>query len=100
MKVGNKGLSIHDLVSVVLAFSLIGIIGGMGLYLLSQVSTTGNFGTCQSGAANNYSACAVGNASSGISGLLTWLPILAVIVAAGVVIAVLVSAFAMKGRGV
>jgi len=91
---GKKGLAVTDLVSVVLAFVLIGIIGAMSLYINTQVTSTAGW------AAGSAAALAVGNASSGISGLLTWLPILAVIVAAGVVIAVLVSAFAMKHGGV
>jgi len=43
---------------------------------------------------------AVGNATSGISKLAQWLPIIAIVIAAGVVIATLVSSFAFNRPGV
>jgi hypothetical protein len=94
MKVRMKGYGLNDLVNIVLSFVLIGIIAAMGLYVNSQVNTTAGF------AATSASALAIGNATLGISVLMSWLPIIAIIVAAGLIISLLVGAFMMKQGGV
>jgi hypothetical protein len=91
-----KGLALNDLVTITLAFVLIGVVGAIGLYINASVNTTAGFTT----SSNGLSYWAIQNASTGMSTLLQWLPLIAVIVAAGIVIAVLVSAFAMRREGV
>ena len=89
----KKGYAVGDLVTITLAFVLIGVVGAIGLYINGQVSTTAGW------SASSASGLAVLNASAGISTLMQWLPIIAVIIAAGIIISVLVTAFVMKGAG-
>lgn len=92
-KLGKKGVSLAQLTSVGLLFVLLGITLGIGAYVNSQVQTTAGWGT------TTVEYLAVANATDGISKLAQWLPIIAIVIAAGVVIATLVSAFAFR-RGV
>jgi hypothetical protein len=96
MKMGKKGLSLNDLVTITLAFVLIGVVGAVSLYINTSINITAGF----TAAANPLSYWAVMNASTGVATLLSWLPIIAIIVAAGIVISVLVSAFVFKPSGV
>ena len=93
LKLGKKGISFSQLSSVGLIFVLVGVTLGIGAYVNSQVQTTAGWATTSS----EY--LAVANATSGISKLASWLPIIAVVIAAGVVIGVLVMAFSTR-RGV
>jgi vacuolar-type H+-ATPase subunit I/STV1 len=95
MGIRMKGFAINDLVSVVLTFVLIGIIAAMGLYVNTQVGTVAGFNMTSSPSGN-----AISNATLGISVLMSWLPIIAIIVAAGLIISLLVGAFMMKQGGV
>lgn len=87
MRLGNKGISFSQLSSVALIFVLVGITLGIGAYVNSQVQTTAGW------ASTTTEYLAVQNATEGISKLGQWLPIIAVVIAAGVVIGVLVMAF-------
>jgi hypothetical protein len=101
MRMGKKGLGLNELVTVVLAFLLIGVVGAIGLYITNSINITAGFSYPNgSTAVGGYalSFYAVTNATTGMATLLSWLPIIAIIVAAGVVISVLVSAFVFKGR--
>ena len=74
-----------------LAFVLIGVVLGMGAYINDQLITTAGWTVGESG----YGA--VNNATTGIVSLSGWLPIIAVVAAAGIVLAILVSAFSRRG---
>lgn len=87
----KKGLAFQDLVRYGLLFVLIGIILGIGAYVNSQVQTTAGW------AATSTEYLAVQNATLGIGNLSSWLPIIAVIIAAAVIIGLLVRAFAVGG---
>ena len=89
IKFGSKGVSLASLYTVALTFVVLGISLGIGAYTLSQVAVTGGF---TSGVTNT----SIGNATEGISKLAQWMPIIAIVIAAGVVIATLVSAFAFR----
>lgn len=93
LKLGKKGISFSQLSSVGLIFVLVGVTLGIGAYVNSQVQSTAGWATTS----DEY--LAVANATSGISKLASWLPIIAVVIAAGVVIGVLVMAFSTR-RGV
>ena len=88
---GKKGFALNELSGVALVFVLLGVTLAIGAYILSSVNTAGGF------TAGSASATAIGNATNGVSQLATWLPIIAIVIAAGVVIAVLVNAFSNRG---
>jgi hypothetical protein len=90
----RKGVSFSQLSTVALLFVLVGIILAIGAYVLAQVNTTAGF------ASTTIQAAAIGNATAGIGQLAQWMPIIAIVIAAGVVIAVLVGAFAFRRGGV
>jgi hypothetical protein len=94
MKFGKKGVTFADLPNLALLFVVGGIILGIGAYVLSQVQTTAGW------AATTTEYLAVSNATSGIANLSNWYPIIGVVLAASVVIAVIVGAFVVRGRGV
>ena len=90
----RKGVSFSQLATVGVLFVLIGVTLGVGAYINSQIQTAAGWD------AGSTEYLAVGNATSGISRLSQWLPIIAIVIAAGVVIAVLVGAFAFRREGV
>jgi hypothetical protein len=81
----RKGLSMQDMSAYVLALVVVAVILGVGATILTQVQTTQTSGTTA------YNATGYGLTGTGT--LSQWLPIIAVIVAAAVVIGVIVSAF-------
>jgi hypothetical protein len=87
----SKGVSLMELASVGLAFVLLGVVLSIGAYINSSVNTAGGF------VAGSASATAVGNATVGISTVASWLPIIAVVIAAGAVIGILVASFKFGG---
>ena len=91
MKFGRKGFGFQDLSSVGLLFVLVGVTLGIGAYINSQLQSTAGWAT------TSTEYLAVANATSGISKLASWLPIIGVVIAAGVVISVLVRAFSNQG---
>lgn len=91
LRIGRKGLGFEDMVRYGLLFVLIGIILGIGAYVNSQVQTTAGWAT----STTEYQA--VANATIGIGTLSSWLPIIAVIIAAAIIIGLLVRAFAVGG---
>lgn len=80
--------------SLGLLFVLAGITLGIGAYVNSQIQSTAGWGT------TTTEYLAVANATEGISKLAEWMPIIAIVLAAGIVIAVLVGAFAFRRGGV
>ena len=94
MRLGKKGVTLSQLTTVGLLFVLLGVTLGIGAYINSQITTTAGW------AATTTQALIVANATSGISQIAQWLPIIAIVVAAGVVIATLVGAFAFRRGGV
>ena len=90
----RKGISFAQLSTIALLFVLVGVTLAIGAYVLSQIQTTAGWATTS----NQY--LAVQNATVGISQLAQWLPIIAMVIAAGGVIAVLVGAFAFRRGGV
>lgn len=91
MKLNTKGLSFSELTAVALMFVLVGVTLGIGAYVNSQIQTTAGW------AASTVAYQAVQNATIGIGTISSWLPIIAVVIAAGVVISVLVGAFKFGG---
>ena len=90
----KKGIALAQLTTVALLFVLVGVTLGIGAYVNSQIQSTAGW------ASTTTEYLAVSNATSGISKLSQWLPIIAIVIAAGVVIATLVGAFAFRRGGV
>jgi hypothetical protein len=80
-----KGLNLQEMSGIALAFAVIAIVLGVGATILAQVQTT------QDSLTIAYNATGYG--LTGVSTISQWLPIIAVIVAAAVVIGIIVSAF-------
>ena len=93
MRIGNKGIALNQMTSVGLMFVLLGVVLSIGAYITTSVQTS-------VGGASTFAGGAIGNATSGILSLSTWLPLIAIVLAAGVVISVLVGAFKFGGDGV
>jgi len=93
MKLGKKGISFSQLSSVAMLFVLTGVTLGIGAYVLSSIQTTAGWATTS----DEY--IAVENATDAIATLADWLPLIGLVIAAGVVIGVLVMAFSGR-RGV
>lgn len=75
----------NEMSSYALAFCIVAVILGVGATVLTQVQTTQTSGTTA------YNATGYG--ITGISTLSQWLPIIAVIVAAAIVIGIIVMSF-------
>lgn len=82
-------MRIQDYAPIAIAFVLIGVVLGVGADILDNVD--------DSFTANTTAAVAVGNASLGIAELSEWLPIIGLVVAAGLVIGILFNAFSGIG---
>lgn len=80
-------VNLNDLAGVGLAFVLIGVVLAVGAYINTSIQTTAGWST------GSTASNAVGNATSGIGQLASWLPIIAIVIAAGAVITVLVGSF-------
>ena len=93
-KLGNKGIALSELTSVGLLFVLLGVVLSIGAYINTSIRTAGGF------ADGTVAYWAINNATGGILNLSSWLPLIAIVIAAGVVISVLVSAFKFGSGGV
>ena len=118
-----RGYGLGDLVPIVIAFVLIAIIGAVSLLILNGTAISGGTTTCVNTVGNAISgttglcvntantaatpsATAFSNAYnginygvSGINQILQFLPLLALVVVAAVIIGVVVGAFVLGGRG-
>jgi uncharacterized membrane protein YoaT (DUF817 family) len=90
----RKGISLGEMVPIALAFVLIGVMLGIGSYINSQIQTVGGF------AAGTYPYVAVQNATVALATMAQWLQIIAVVIAAGIVIGVLVHSFVGRKEGI
>jgi len=81
----SKGISLQDMSAYALAFAVVAIVLGVGATILTQVQSTQTSGTTA------YNATGYG--LTGTSTMSQWLPIIAVIIAAAIVIGIIVTAF-------
>jgi len=89
-KIGKKALSMADLPGVLMLLVLIGVTLGVGIYTNTEfVKTLGVAG-------DSDVALMVNNSTSGLSNLAQWLPIVAIVIAAGIVIGTLILAFSSR----
>ena len=87
----NKKGNINQLFPSILALVLVGVLLGAGLLILASFQTAAGAGTA---AAN-----ATGSVITALTSLaVTWLPIIVVVIAAGIVLAILLGAFGGKQK--
>jgi len=84
----KKGFTLQDLATIGVTFVVIAIVLGMGAKVLDKVDND------MSGTA----AAAVANGTEGIAELSSWLPTIAIIIAASVIIGIVVTYFYVRGR--
>ena len=91
----NKKGNINQLFPAVLALVLVGVLLGAGLMILSSFQTA----SLNSSGGVTSASTATGSVITSMSTLATtWLPIIVVVVAAGIVLAILLGAFGGKRK--
>ena len=85
----KKGLTLGDLYPAVLTIVLIGIVLGIGLYVLAQVESNIAGGSTQ-----------INTTITGLGGLASWIAVIVVVIAAAVVLGIVISSFGGRARGV
>lgn len=85
----KKGISLGDLYPAVLTIVLIGIILGLGLYVLNQVESKITGGS-------SY----INTTVTGLGGLADWIAVIVVVIAAAVILGIVISSFGSRSRGV
>lgn len=90
-------IRIGELQAIVMVFALVGIIGMIALYVMAsvygQIPTSALSGTAGTYINNSYT-----NSTSSISTLISWLPIIGIVVAAAIVLGLLIfDMFSQKG---
>jgi len=85
----KKGISLGDLYPAVLTIVLVGIVLGIGLYVLNQVEANISGGST-----------AINTTITGLSGLASWIAVIVVVIAAAVVLGVVISSFGTRRSGV
>lgn len=85
----KKGISLGDLYPAVLTIVLIGIILGIGLYVLNQVEANISGGS-------EY----INTTITGLGGLASWIAVIVVVIAAAVILGIVISSFGSRSRGV
>ena len=86
----KKGLGLGELYPAVLAIVLIGIVLGIGLYVLSEV---------ESNVGGGQASTAINSTITGLAGLATWIAVIVVVIAAAIVLGIVISSFG-RTRGV
>ena len=92
LTIKKKGMSIGDMYPAVLTVVLVGIVLGVGLYVLAtfsdQISTSE---TAQE---------AVNTTITGLATFADWIAIIVVVISAAIVLGVVLSSFGQRGSGI
>lgn len=83
----KRGLTLGDMYPAVLTIVLIGIVLGIGLYVLNQVEANITGGSAQ-----------INTTITGLGGLADWIAVIVVVIAAAVVLGIVISSFGGTGR--
>jgi uncharacterized membrane protein len=84
-------LDMSDLLPAVVAFVLIAIVGSVGALILQ------NFQSSSSITANSIAYNAVGYGLNGVNTIMTYLPLIALVIVAAILIGIVLVAFAFRG---
>jgi len=85
----KRAISLGDMYPAVLTIVLIGIVLGIGLYVLAQVEANISGGSSQ-----------INTTITGLGGLASWIAVIVVVIAAAIVLGIVISSFGSRGRGV
>jgi len=88
----KKGMSLGDMYPAVLTIVLVGIVLGVGLYVLSTFSTQL--------ASDSTAQTAVNTTITGLATFADWIAIIVVVIAAAIVLGVVLSSFGTRGTGI
>ncbi|RPI76041.1 MAG: hypothetical protein EHM47_00960 [Ignavibacteriales bacterium] len=87
----KKGMSLGDIYPAVLTLVLIGIVLGIGVYILSSINT----------AVTDAEASTVINTTTyALGDFADWIPIIVVVIAAAIVLGIVLSSFGRTASGV
>ncbi|MEM3416248.1 MAG: hypothetical protein QW719_02845 [Candidatus Micrarchaeaceae archaeon] len=86
-------LGLGDLEGIAIIFVVLAVVLAVGAYILSTIGTTANF------PANSVSATTLSNGQTALNTFATWLPILAIVIVAAIVIYILIGVFHGRGQG-
>jgi len=78
----KKGMTLGDMYPAVLTIVLIGIVLGIGLYVLAQVEANIAGGSTQ-----------INTTITGLGGLASWIAVIVVVIAAAIVLGIVISSF-------
>jgi NADH:ubiquinone oxidoreductase subunit 5 (subunit L)/multisubunit Na+/H+ antiporter MnhA subunit len=84
---------LEDLLPAVVAFVLIAIVGAVGALILQ------NFQSNSSITANSIAYNATGYGLKGVNTIMSYLPLIALVIVAAILIGIVLLAFAFRGRG-
>ena len=87
----KKGMTLGDMYPAVLTIVLIGIILGLGLYILASVEP--NVG-------GGEASTAINSTVEGLGDLADWVAIIVVVIAAAIVLGIVISSFGGRKTGV
>jgi len=85
----KRGISLGDMYPAVLTIVLIGIVLGIGLYVLAEVESNITGGSTE-----------INTTITGLGGLASWIAVIVVVIAAAIVLGIVISSFGSRGRGV
>ena len=85
----KRGLSLGDMYPAILTIVLVGIILGIGIYVMAEVESNITGGS-------SY----INTTITGLGGLASWIAVIVVVIAAAIVLGIVISSFGGKGRGV
>jgi len=88
----KKGMTLGDMYPAVLTIVLVGIVLGVGLYVLAEFSTQV--------ATSEDAQTAVNDTIDGLGDFATWIAIIVVVIAAAIVLGVVLSSFGRASPGV
>jgi len=87
----KRGMSLGDMYPAVLTIVLIGIVLGIGLYVLAQVEPNVGGGDAST---------AINTTLTGLAGFADWIAVIVVIIAAAIVLGIVIGSFGGRARGV
>jgi len=88
----KKGMTIGDMYPAVLTIVLVGIVLGVGLYVLSTFAANIS--------SDAVAQAAVNTTIAGLDDFATWIAIIVVVIAAAIVLGVVLSSFGQRGTGI
>jgi hypothetical protein len=109
-KTFRKGITLSEMAPITMAIVLIGVLLGIGSYINTTISgaipgtgwnaTLQTFNYSQSTGNGGYVASSIQNSTLALGTMAQWLQIIAVVIAAGIVIGVLVHSFVGRKEGI